>query len=88
MDWSTIAAEVARSVAVVAAINIPKAAVMLLLALAGKKKGGQDRRAGSEVQAYQSKSHKIASLISSLLRTILASNALAYKGRRVAWVSS
>ena len=46
MDWSTIASEIARSVAVVAAINIPIAAFVLLLALAGKKKAGQHPRAG------------------------------------------
>lgn len=45
MDWSTIASEIARSVAVVAAINIPIAAFVLLLALAGKKKAGQHPRA-------------------------------------------
>ena len=45
MDWSTIASEIARSVAVVAAINIPIAVFVLLLALAGKKKVGQHPRA-------------------------------------------
>lgn len=46
MDWSTIASEIARTIAVVAAINIPIAAFVILLALAGKKKDVQHQRAG------------------------------------------